>query len=198
MLSTGNRPRRRQPALALRWMVLLSALAVAGCTALPRRDAPPTLFSAATPVGFPAEVRFLSSDRASVEKQSAGALQQIRASSRDGIVRALVLSGGGAGGAFGAGALQGEPVPRPDFVVHPGDICDGWLDLLELRPALQSFQDLDEFACPHGKHSGLATPRSTQPWCTLGPISTSSVKPLHRCFRVRRGRRAAAACGSIG
>jgi predicted acylesterase/phospholipase RssA len=122
MLSTGNRPRRRQPAVALRWMVLLSALAVAGCTALPRRDAPPTLFSAATPVGFPAEVRFLSSDRASVEKQSAGALQQIRASSQDGIVRALVLSGGGAGGAFGAGALVGltRRHQRPQYDVVTG------------------------------------------------------------------------------
>jgi len=73
-------------------------------------------------VGFPAEVRFLSSDRASVEKQSASALQRMRESSKDGIVRALVLSGGGAGGAFGAGALVGlsRGHERPQFDVVTG------------------------------------------------------------------------------
>jgi predicted acylesterase/phospholipase RssA len=122
MVGTRNRARRRWPAMALRSTVVLSALAVAGCTALPRRDAPPTLFSAATPVGFPAEVRFLSSDRASVEKQSAAGLQHIRASSQDGIVRALVLSGGGAGGAFGAGALVGltRRDQRPQYDIVTG------------------------------------------------------------------------------
>jgi predicted acylesterase/phospholipase RssA len=73
-------------------------------------------------VGFPAEVRFLSSDRASVEKQSAAALQRMRESSKDGIVRALVLSGGGAGGAFGAGALVGLSCrqERPQYDVVTG------------------------------------------------------------------------------
>jgi Patatin-like phospholipase len=106
----------------LRWTFVLGAMALLGCTALPRRDAPPTLFSSATPVGFPAEVRFLSSDRASVEKQSAAALQRMRASSRDGTVRALVLSGGGAGGAFGAGALVGlsRRHERPQYDVVTG------------------------------------------------------------------------------
>jgi len=82
-------------------------MALVGCAALPRRDAPPTLFSRATPVGFSSEVRFLSADRASVESKSAANLPRLKGSSKDGIVRALVLSGGGAGGAFGAGALVG-------------------------------------------------------------------------------------------
>src|SRR6201987_837746 len=111
-----------RPGRALRWTFVLSGLALFGCTALPRRDAPPALFSTATLVGFPAEVRFLSSDRSSVEKQSAAALQQIRASSQDGIVRALVLSGGGAGGAFGPGALVGltRRHQRPQYDVVTG------------------------------------------------------------------------------
>jgi hypothetical protein len=94
-------------ARALRWTLVLGAFALVGCTALPRRDAPPTLFSSATPVGFPAEVRFLSTDRASVEAKSTAALQRLRTSSKHGTLSALVLSGGGAGGAFGAGALVG-------------------------------------------------------------------------------------------
>jgi predicted acylesterase/phospholipase RssA len=108
-------------ARTLRWTCLLGALALVGC-ALPRRDAPPTLFSSATPVDFPANVRFLSTDRVSVESQSTAALQRLRSRSKDGRVRALVLSGGGAGGAFGAGALVGltRRQERPQFDVVTG------------------------------------------------------------------------------
>ena len=118
----GARNKRCRGASAFRWTLILGALALVGCTAIPRRDAPPTLFSSAAPVGFPAEVRFLSTDRASVEKQSAAALQRMRKSSKDGIVRALVLSGGGAGGAFGAGALVGlsRRHERPQYDVVTG------------------------------------------------------------------------------
>jgi hypothetical protein len=73
-------------------------------------------------VDFPAEVRFLSTDRASVERKSTAALQRLRSSSKDGTVRALVLSGGGAGGAFGAGALVGlsRRQERPQYDVVTG------------------------------------------------------------------------------
>ena len=106
----------------LRSMAAIGFLALVGCAALPRCDAPPTLFNSATPVGFPSDVRFLSTDRESVEKQSAAALQQIKKSSKDGIVRALILSGGGAGGAFGAGALVGlsRRQERPQYDVVTG------------------------------------------------------------------------------
>jgi predicted acylesterase/phospholipase RssA len=111
----GFRPRR-----ILRWIFLLGTLALIGCTSLPRREAPPTLFSSSAPAGFSRQVRFLSSDRARVERESAVELQRIRDSSPDGILRALVLSGGGAGGAFGAGALVGlsrrHERPRYDVV----------------------------------------------------------------------------------
>src|ERR1039458_7071337 len=105
-----------------RWMSVLGVFALVGCAALPRREAPPTLFSSATPVGFPADVRFLSTDRASVETKSTASLQRLRSSSKDGTVRALVLSGGGAGGAFGAGALVGlsRRQERPQYDVVTG------------------------------------------------------------------------------
>lgn len=121
MVRVPNRVQRcwRQ---ALRWTFVLGAFAFAGCTSLPRREAPPTLFSSATPVGFPAEMRFLSTDRASVERKSTAALQRLRSSSKDGTVRVLVLSGGGAGGAFGAGALVGlsRRQERPQYDVVTG------------------------------------------------------------------------------
>jgi predicted acylesterase/phospholipase RssA len=73
-------------------------------------------------VDFPASVRFLSTDRASVQAKSTTALQRLRASSKDGILRALVLSGGGSGGAFGAGALVGlsRRQERPQYDVVTG------------------------------------------------------------------------------
>ena len=104
-----------------RWTCMLSVLALVGCV-LPRRDAPPTIFSTAAPVDFPAGVRFLSTDRASVEAKSTAALERLRSSSKDGRLRALVLSGGGAGGAFGAGALVGlsRRHERPQYDVVTG------------------------------------------------------------------------------
>jgi predicted acylesterase/phospholipase RssA len=119
MLNTQSRLNRQ--ARALRWSCMLGVLTLLGC-ALPRRDAPPTLFSAATPVDFPADVRFLSSDRAAVEAKSTAALERLRISSKDGTLRALVLSGGGAGGAFGAGALVGlsRRQERPQYDVVTG------------------------------------------------------------------------------
>src|ERR1700731_5235805 len=121
MLTIRSRLHHCWQARALRWTCALSVLALVGC-ALPRRDAPPTMFTAATPVDFPADVRFLSTDRASVERKSTAALQRLRSSSKEGTIRALVLSGGGAGGAFGAGALVGltRRQERPQYDVVTG------------------------------------------------------------------------------
>src|SRR5450631_4321516 len=121
MVTTRSRLHHCWRATALRWTCVLGGLALVGC-ALPRRDAPPTIFSTATPVDFPAGVRFLSTDRASVEAKSTAALQRLRTLSKDGTLRALVLSGGGAGGAFGAGALVGlsRRQERPQYDVVTG------------------------------------------------------------------------------
>ena len=121
MVTMRNKLHRCWQARVQRWTCVFGVLALVGC-ALPRRDAPPALFSAATPVDFPAGVRFLSADRTSVEAKSTTALQRLRASSKDGMLRALVLSGGGAGGAFGAGALVGlsRRQERPQYDVVTG------------------------------------------------------------------------------
>src|SRR5258705_68100 len=114
MLTIRSRLHRCWQARALRWTYVLGVLALVGC-ALPRRDAPPTIFSAATPVDFPADVRFLSTDRTSVEAKSTAALQRLRTLSKDGTLRALVLPGAGGGGASGAGALVGGEPARKLF-----------------------------------------------------------------------------------
>jgi predicted acylesterase/phospholipase RssA len=123
MGAAQSRFHRWGQARALRWTCVLSGvLALAGCAVTTRRDAPPALFSSATPVDFSADVRFLSTDRASVERKSTIALARLRTSSKDGMLRALVLSGGGAGGAFGAGALVGlsRRQERPQYDVVTG------------------------------------------------------------------------------
>jgi hypothetical protein len=79
MVTTRSRLHRCWQARALRWTCVLGVLAVGGC-ALPRRDAPPSIFGAVTPVDFPADVRFLSTDRASAEAKSTSALQRLRSS----------------------------------------------------------------------------------------------------------------------
>jgi predicted acylesterase/phospholipase RssA len=121
MVTIRNRLHRCWQAKALRWTCALSVLALTGCV-LPRREAPPAILNTANPVDFPADVRFLSTDRASVEAKSTATLQRLRASSKDRTLRALVLSGGGAGGAFGAGALVGlsRRQERPQYDVVTG------------------------------------------------------------------------------
>jgi hypothetical protein len=105
-----------------RSICLLAALSVAGC-AVSRQPAPPTRLSVAAPVGFPATVRSLGSDR----RFFLGHLEELRqrvgvAKSGSGAFNILALSGGGAGGAFGAGALVGlgRRGALPQFAVVTG------------------------------------------------------------------------------
>lgn len=92
-----------------------------GCT-LPRRDANTAMFTAATPVGFSSDVRYYSADWRNLDTRAAARLQRIRNASPDGRVNVLALSGGGAGGAFGAGALVGltRRGERPEYQVVSG------------------------------------------------------------------------------
>ncbi len=92
-----------------------------GCT-LPRREAPVGLFATATPVGFPSAVRYYSADWRNLGQPFAEKLDRVRNASPDGTVNVLALSGGGAAGAFGAGALVGlsHRGERPEFQVVTG------------------------------------------------------------------------------
>jgi Patatin-like phospholipase len=92
-----------------------------GCT-LPRRDAHTALFDTATPAGFPSDVRYYSADWRRLDGRLSQRLQRVRNASPDGTVSVLALSGGGAAGAFGAGALVGlsRRGERPEFQVVTG------------------------------------------------------------------------------
>jgi len=113
-------PSRSSPAtLAL---ALCASCLLAACTTLPRGEAPSGATGAATPRGFPAGVRILSADRYSLWTRSNEILSRLQAAASDGSVDILAISGGGAGGAFGAGALVGltRKGSRPQFELVTG------------------------------------------------------------------------------
>lgn len=95
-------------------------LSLVACTTLPRGEAPSGATGVATPRGFPPNVRILSADQHSLLAPSI--LSRLRAAASDGSVDILALSGGGAGGAFGAGALVGltSRGNRPQFELVTG------------------------------------------------------------------------------
>jgi predicted acylesterase/phospholipase RssA len=99
----------------------LALALLAGCVTTPRQAAPPALIDAAVPDGFERNVRVLSIDRVGFERESPVLLQGIRRAA-DGTLDILALSGGGAGGAFGAGALVGldRAHARPRFELVTG------------------------------------------------------------------------------
>ena len=83
--------------------VLCSGGLASGCSTLPRAPAPLATAASAAPVGFPARVRFLGIDPESLDRRSGGVVAAVRNAADGGPVNVLALSGGGAGGAFGAG-----------------------------------------------------------------------------------------------
>ena len=99
--------------------LLLTGLLTACVT--PRLAAPPKLIDQVSPPGFPRDVRFLSSDRDYVVAHLNRTVRNLSAVAH-GPIRLLALSGGGAGGAFGAGVLYGlaRIGQRTDFQVVTG------------------------------------------------------------------------------
>ncbi|TAN03355.1 MAG: hypothetical protein EPN36_13080 [Rhodanobacteraceae bacterium] len=115
-----NLPRARQ---LRRWLGLLSGvIALGGCVLTPRLPPPPNLINNAAPEGFPPDIRLLTIDRERFARELPELLKGLGRSAPDGKINILVLSGGGAGGAFGAGALVGlsEAHARPQFQVVTG------------------------------------------------------------------------------
>jgi hypothetical protein len=107
--------------MKLSTLCLVCLFVLAGCT-LPRREAPTAFFDSATPVGFPSNVRYYSADWRKLGPRASEKLQRVRSASPDGTIDVLALSGGGAAGAFGAGALVGlsRRGERPEFQVVTG------------------------------------------------------------------------------
>ena len=103
---------------------VVSCLLAAACSSLPREQAPVARQQAdAVPVGFNSEVRWRGETTRSDFRHQARKLQEQMARAANGNpLNLLALSGGGAGGAFGAGVLVGwgRQGTRPQFQVVTG------------------------------------------------------------------------------
>jgi hypothetical protein len=103
---------------------LASCLLAVACSSLPRQQAPLVAQRAdAVPVGFARDVRWRGEATRSDFRHQALLLQERMAESANGSpLNLLALSGGGAGGAFGAGVLVGwgRGGTRPQFQVVTG------------------------------------------------------------------------------
>ena len=104
------------------WAVVATASLAAACSTLPRAPAPPPTATSAAPAGFPARVRFIGVDPESFDRRAKAVMEAVRASAQGSPVNVLALSGGGAGGSFGAGALVGmsRRGDRPTFHIVTG------------------------------------------------------------------------------
>lgn len=99
----------------------LTAALLAACTTAPRLDSPLASPRGASPVGFSADIRMETTDTDFL-KANAIRSSQALARAADRTVDMLALSGGGAGGAFGAGVLVGltKAGTRPRFEIVTG------------------------------------------------------------------------------
>ena len=108
--------------LRLIQMLCLAGLAaLAGCTTA-RLPAPEQMFNTAALLGFDSDVRYVSMDPSAIESRFSRFIELRRAASKGAALNILALSGGGAGGSFGAGALVGfsEQGKRPQFDIVTG------------------------------------------------------------------------------
>ncbi len=97
-------------------------LLLAGCQTVSRRPAPPHLIGTATPIGFASSVRLVTTDSGAFDTLAPPFFGSLRRAAGEGSIDILALSGGGFGGAFGAGTLAGmtRAHDRPSFEMVTG------------------------------------------------------------------------------
>ncbi|HWA01611.1 MAG TPA: patatin-like phospholipase family protein [Caulobacterales bacterium] len=102
--------------------LLLATLTCTACVTADRLDGPPGASAAATPAGFDRPVRTDGMDRRFFEANAQASIARVAAAATDGSIDVLALSGGGAGGAFGAGVLVGlsDAHTRPQYEIVTG------------------------------------------------------------------------------
>lgn len=97
-------------------------ITLTGCSTIRREQAPEMMLNSDAPIGFQSDIRYVSADANAVKSRFSEALQRLRTTSRNKDLNILALSGGGAGGSFGAGALVGltRSGKRPQFDIVTG------------------------------------------------------------------------------
>ena len=118
----GGHGRCNRSRHAGRWLIVFIWLALTGCASTGRLPPPTGRLNTALPAGFDQNVRFAFDSIDTFERDSASGLTRIRRAAPNGHINLLALSGGGAGGAFGAGVLVGwtQAGARPEFQIVTG------------------------------------------------------------------------------
>jgi predicted acylesterase/phospholipase RssA len=100
----------------------LALLLLAGCMAPSRREAPPLAYRDAAPIGFARDIMYVDDARQESAGGATRLLWKARQAAMGQPLNILVLSGGGGGVAFGAGALVGwsRTGTRPEFQIVTG------------------------------------------------------------------------------
>jgi hypothetical protein len=111
--------RRASPAFLL--LCSLAVIALQGCVSLSSRNSPPLGYTAAAG-DSPMSIRTLGADHRYSQLSSGDIARRIQTQKPGEPINILALSGGGAGGAFGAGAIVGlsHSGKRPEFAVVTG------------------------------------------------------------------------------
>src|ERR1700736_1026437 len=113
------RLRRASPALLL--ICSLAVFALQGCISLSSRNSAPLGYTAMAG-DLPMSIRTLGADHRYSQQSSGDIATRIQSQGSRAPINILALSGGGAGGAFGAGAIVGltQSGQRPEFAVVTG------------------------------------------------------------------------------
>jgi hypothetical protein len=103
-------------------MLVALSLSVIGCADLPREPSPPIGAADATLPGFQEPVRYIADSQATYRMRSQRVTARLHETVGERPLNMLALSGGGAGGSFGAGALVGwsRQGTRPEFDIVTG------------------------------------------------------------------------------
>ena len=145
--------------MRLRRSVYLGAVVLlASCAAIHREQAPEMTLATTTPVGFQSVVRYTntysSGDPRAIRSRLSETVQRHRTSSMNGTLNILALSGGGAGGAFGAGALVGlsRRGERPQFDIVTGVSAGALIAPFAFLGPAWDVQLADAFSGAHTEH----------------------------------------------
>jgi hypothetical protein len=103
-------------------MLVILSLSVIGCADLPRQADPPMGAEDATLPGFRETVRYVADSQATFWTRSERVTARLHEAIGERPLNMLALSGGGAGGSFGAGVLVGwsRQGTRPEFDIVTG------------------------------------------------------------------------------
>jgi len=139
---------------AISLFLLSGIVLLTGCSSARREQAPELMLNRATPVGFQADIRYVNSDPNAIKSRFSEVLKHLRATSKNHAINILALSGGGAGGSFGAGAVVGlsRHGNRPQFDIVTGVSAGALIAPFAFLGSAWDTPLIDNFAGNHSEH----------------------------------------------